>query len=154
MEAVRLKKILTIIFTIIVLSACTGDVNHYDYTFNGEGEYWKAKYSFIGTEKWDEKDGKKAYSNNNNDEFVLTYKGTVKELSSIKSLEYSYETSAGSGSSKMEFDKPPTEGTFTNTGHSENGAKVNADEVIPVKVKWNDHEESFELQNTSNVVHR
>lgn len=144
-----MKKILTIIFTIIVLSACTGDVNHYDYTFNGEGEYWKAEYSFIGTEKWDEKDGKKAYSNNNNDEFVLTYKGTVKELSSIKSLEYSYETSAGSGSSSMKFDEPPKNVTFNSKGATVNGAKVNEDEVIQVKVKWNDHEESFELQNTS-----
>ena len=70
-----MKKILTILFTIIVLTACSSEENHYDYIFNGEGEYWKAEYSFSGTEIWGEKDEKTTYSNENDEEFVLTYKG-------------------------------------------------------------------------------
>ena len=145
-----MKKILTILFAMIVLTACSSEENHYDYTFNGEGEYWEAEYSFRGTENWGEKDGRTIYSNENNDEFILTYKGALKEFSSLKSLEYSYETSAGGGSGTREFDEPPTEVTFKNMGSTENGAKVREDEVIQVKVKWDDYEESFELLNASN----
>ena len=145
-----MKKILTILFAMVALTACSGEENHYDYTFNGEGEYWEAEYSFRGTENWGEKDGRTIYSNENNDEFILTYKGTLKEFSLLKSLEYSYETSIGGGSGTREFDEPPTEVTFKNMGSTENGAKVREDEVIQVKVNWNDYEESFELLNASN----
>jgi hypothetical protein len=144
-----LKKILTILFTIIVLTACSSEENHYDYIFNGEGEYWKAEYSFSGTENWVEKDGKTTYSNENDEEFVLTYKASLKEISSMKTLEYSYETSAGGGSGTREFDEPPTEVTFKIMGSSGNGAKVSEDEVVQVNVKWDDFEESFELHNKS-----
>ena len=144
-----MKKILTLLFTLIFLTACSGEEKHYDYIFKGEGEYWKAEYSFSGTEIWGEKDGRTTYVNENNNEFVLTYKESLKELSSMKSLEYSYETSVGAGSGTREFDEPPTEVTFKDMGSTGNGAKVSEDEAIQVKVKWNDHEESFELYNTS-----
>ncbi len=35
---------------------------------------------------WGEKDGTMTYSNNNSEEFLLTYKGSLKELSSVKTL--------------------------------------------------------------------
>ncbi|MRX74298.1 hypothetical protein GJU40_19450 [Bacillus lacus] len=133
----------------MVLTACSSEENHYNYKFNGEGEYWRAKYSFSGIEKWGDKGGKITYSNENGEEFVLTYKGSFKEISSIKTLNYSYETSAGGGGSTREFDKPPTEVTFKSRGRSENGAKVNEDEVVQVNVKWDDFEESFELHKKS-----
>ncbi|WP_240508100.1 membrane lipoprotein lipid attachment site-containing protein [Virgibacillus indicus] len=144
-----MKKILTIFFAMIVLTACSGEENQYDYIFTGESEHWEAEYSFSGTEIWGEEDGTTTYSNENRDEFVLTYKGTLKELSSLESLEYSYDTSAGGGSGTREFDEPPKEVTFKSGGSTGNGAKVNDDEVIQVKVKWNDYEESFELHNES-----
>lgn len=133
----------------IVLTACSGEENLYDYTYKGEGEYWEAEYSFRGTEIWEEKDGKTNYSNENSDEFVLTYKGSLRDLSSLESLEYSYETSAGGAGGTREFHEPTTEVTFKSMGSVENGAKVGENEIIQVNVKWNDYEESFELHNTS-----
>lgn len=134
-----------------VLTACSGDEKqHYGYTFNGEGNYWEAEYSVSGTEIWGKENGSTTFSNEDSDEFVLTYKGTLQELSSLKSLEYSYETSTGSGGSgTREFDEPPTEVTFRTGGSGGNGAKVREDEVIQVKVKWDSYEESFELKNAS-----
>ena len=79
----------------------------------------------------------------------MTYKGTLKELSSLESLEYSYETSAGGGSGSTEFDEPPTSLTFKGGWSAGNGAKVNKDEVIQVIVKWNGDEETLELYNES-----
>lgn len=100
-------------------------------------------------EIWREKNGKLTYSNDNSDEFVLTYKGSIKELSSVKSLEYSYKTSARGGGGTREFDEPPTETTFKHSGSTGNGAKINENDIIQVNVKWNDFEESFELNNSS-----
>ena len=137
-------------FALVILTACSSEKNHYDYTFNGESENWKAQYSFNGTEVWGTKDGRTTYSNDNNDEFVLTYKRSLTDFSSVKSLEYSYETSAGGGSGTRQFDGPPTEVTFKNMGRAGNGAKISEDEVIQVNVKWNGMEESFELHASTN----
>lgn len=87
------------------------------------------------------------YSNENRDEFILKFKGSLKELSSVKNLEYSYETSAGGGGGTREFDDPPKVKIFKSTGGSKNGGKVNEDEIIQVHVKWDDFEESFVLHN-------
>ena len=141
-------KMLTLLFMVLVLTSCSDEKIHYDYTFDGEGEYWEADYSFWGTEIWGEKDGTMTYSNNNSEEFLLTYKGSLKEFSSVKTLEYTYETSAGGGEGTLTFDEPPTKKTFKMSGGSGNGARVLEDEVIKVNVKWDRFEESFELYNT------
>jgi hypothetical protein len=144
-----LKKILTVLFTIMVLTACSSaETINNNYKFIGESEHWKAEYSYSGTELWGEEDGKTTYSNEDNYEFVLKYKGSLEEMASMKKLEYSYKTSAGSGSGTEEFTKPPREVVFTSKGSS-SGAKVSEDEVIQVHVKWDDFEESFELHNKS-----
>ncbi|MFA1822926.1 hypothetical protein ACDX78_22715 [Virgibacillus oceani] len=66
----------------------------------------------------------------------------------MESLEFSYDTSIGSGHAGREFDEPPREVTFKGGGGG-NGAKINDDEVIEVKVEWDSFEESFELLNES-----
>ena len=91
MGGVRLKKIITLLFTIMLLTACSETTNN-DYKFSGESEHWEAEYFYKGTEKWGEKNGIKTYSNEDSYEFVLKYKGSLEELSSLQKLEYSYET--------------------------------------------------------------
>ena len=80
----------------MLLTACSETTNN-DYKFSGESEQWEAEYSYKGTEKWGEKDGTKTYSNEDGYEFVLKYKGSLEELSSLQKLEYSYETNSSSG---------------------------------------------------------
>jgi hypothetical protein len=140
-----LRKILSLFLAFMFLTACSKEVNKYDYRFVGESEQWEAEYVFKGTEVWGEKDGRRTYSNENNDEFILEYKGPLEELSSLKNIEYSYETSAGSGGGTREFDAPPTEKVFKSGGHSENSGTVNEDDIILVHVKWDNAEETFEL---------
>lgn len=118
-----------------------------DYKFIGESEHWEAEYSYKGTELWKEDDGKTAYSNEDSYEFVLTYKGSLEELSSMKKLEYTYETIYGSGSKIEEYTEPPSEKVFTTSGSSEGGGKVSKGEVLQVNVKWDGFDESFELHN-------
>ncbi|WP_397538084.1 hypothetical protein [Rummeliibacillus pycnus] len=105
------------------------------------------RYIYKGTETWGDNKGTLTYSNEDNHEFVLKYKGTLKELSSMKKLEYSYETISSGGKSTEEFTEPPKELIFTSKGSSRGGAKVNVDEIIKVNVKWGEFEESFELHS-------
>ncbi|MFC5602399.1 hypothetical protein [Sporosarcina koreensis] len=135
-------------FTILILTACSETTNN-DYTFSGESEHWEAEYAYNGTEKWGEKDGQRTYSNEHSFRFILKYKGSLEELSSLQKIEYSYETNSGHGGGTEEFAEPPTTGIFTLSGGSKGGAKVHEDAVIKVNVKWDDFEESFELQNNS-----
>ncbi|MDT0162940.1 hypothetical protein [Bacillus sp. AG4(2022)] len=140
-----MKKILLLFFSLMFLAACSKEVNTYDYRFVGESDHWEAEYVFKGTEVWGEKNGSRTYSNENNDEFFLEYKGPLEELSSMKKIEYSYETSAGRGSGATKFDAPPTKKVFKSSGSSEDSGIVNEDDIIKVYVKWDDAEETFEL---------
>ncbi|PEJ54385.1 hypothetical protein CN692_20015 [Bacillus sp. AFS002410] len=156
-----MKKILPLLlFTILTLTACTettdntknkvtdNKTTNYNYEFIGESEHWEAEYIYQGTETTRKNDkGVISYSNKDNYELVLKFKGSLKELSSMKKLEYSFKTNSSSGESKAEFPEPPKERVFTSRGSSEGGAKVDKDEVIQVHVKWNESEESFELHN-------
>ncbi|WOV87581.1 hypothetical protein QWT69_00095 [Sporosarcina oncorhynchi] len=143
-----MKKIMTLLFTMMFLTACSETTNN-DYKYRGESEHWEAVYAYKGTEKWGEKDGKRTYSNEDGYEFVLKYKGSLEELSSLQKLEYSYETISSNGKSTEEFTEPPSTVTFSSSGSGKGGAKVREDEVIKVNVKWDDFEESFELHNNS-----
>ena len=145
----NLKKIIILLFTLILLTACS-ETTINDYKFSGESVHWEADYSYKGTEKWGEKGGVKTYSNEDGYEFVLRYKGALEELSSLKKLEYSYETTFSSGTSTEEFTEPPSKAAFLSSGKSKGGAKVREDEVIKVNVKWDEFEESFELHNNDN----
>ncbi|PUB12205.1 hypothetical protein [Paenisporosarcina sp. OV554] len=143
-----MKKILTVLFTIMVLTACSETINN-DYKFVGESEHWEAEYSYKGTEIWGEDDGKRTYSNEDSYEFVLKYKGSLEELSYIKKLEYSYKVNSLGESGTQEYTEPPRVVIISSKGSSKGGAKVGEDEVIKVNVKWDDFAESFELHNKS-----
>lgn len=144
-----MKKIyILLLFSILLLAACSG-TTHNNYLFSGDSEYWEAEYTYNGKEKLVEKDGQKTYSNEHDFRFILKYKGSLEELSSLKKIEYSYETNSGHGSGTEEFAEPPTSGIFALSGSSKGGAKVHEDAVIKVNVKWDDFEESFELHNNS-----
>ena len=143
-----MKKIATLLFLIILLTACSKNITN-QYNFIGESEHWEAEYLYKGTENWGEKKGKQTYSNEDGYEFKLKYKGSLEELSSLQKLEYSFETNNSGGKSTEEFKEPPSTLTFTAAGSSQGGAKVSEDEVIKVNVKWDDFEESFELHHNN-----
>ncbi|MCK0470661.1 hypothetical protein [Halalkalibacter sp. APA_J-10(15)] len=135
------------IFLMLLLSACSNEeVMKNKYSFTGEGQYWNAEYIYEGTELWKEEDNRTSYSHESNDTFVLTFKGSLEEMQSIKRVDYSYETTTGGGGGSHEFDESPNEITLK-SGSGGTGATIKENEIISVTVKWNDLEESFELVN-------
>lgn len=141
-----MKKIIIGFLAIILLTGCS-ETTHNNYKFTGESDHWEAVYSYNGTEKWGKKDGVVTYSSEDTDEFVLKYKGSLEELSSLQNLEYSYEAFGRSSKRTEEFTEPLTTKVFTNSGSSKGAAKVSEDEVIKVTVKWDDSEETILLEN-------
>ncbi|USK73565.1 hypothetical protein [Peribacillus frigoritolerans] len=152
-----MKKVFTVLFIMMVLTACSFTSSkdtqsetrtEHNYQFIGDSEHWEAEYSYEATEIWRENSRKQtAHSSKDRYALVLKYKGSLEELSSMKNLEYSFETSNESGSTKEQFDEPPSEKVFRTGGGSEGGAIIGEGEVIKVNVKWDDSEESFELHN-------
>ncbi|NYF24655.1 hypothetical protein [Sporosarcina sp. JAI121] len=142
-----MKKLFIVLISIVILTACSNKKTlNYEYSFIGEGEHWESEYTFNGTEIWNEREKRTTYSNENNYTLVIKYKGDIKDISTTKNLEYAYETTAGGGSGTMQFNDTSKEAIFITKGSS-TGAKVNADEIIKVTIKWDTFEESFELYN-------
>ncbi|MFJ7512544.1 hypothetical protein ACIQW7_24305 [Peribacillus simplex] len=169
-----MKKIFTMLFIIMVLTACGTNASNKDYNaetskeennaettkkdtksettehnyqFIGESENWEAVYSYKATEIWGENGKQTTHSSKDNYVLTLKFKGSLEELSSMKNLEYSYETTISSGNKREAYPEPPSEKVFKTSGSSVNGAMVGKDEVIKVNVKWDDNEESFKLHN-------
>ncbi|MGG4155963.1 hypothetical protein [Peribacillus muralis] len=157
-----MKKMITVLFLMMVLTACANATDkenleatkkdstkktEHHYQFTGESEHWEAVYSYKATQLWGRENGQITYSSKDNYVLTLKYKGSLKELSSMKKLEYSYETTASSGSKTEDYPDPPRENSFKTSGGSKNGALVGKGEVIKVNVKWADNDESFELRN-------
>lgn len=133
-----MKKIITLICTILLLAACAKTANN-NYIFSGESEHWKAEYTYNAMEI----DGQ----TEDHYRLIVTYKGPLKELSSLKKLEYDYETLSSQGSVTENFVEAPNSEIFSSSGSSKGGAGVAKDEVIHVHVKWGDMEETLELRN-------
>ncbi|MFS1511466.1 hypothetical protein VQL36_03370 [Chengkuizengella sp. SCS-71B] len=146
-----MKGIITILVLIILLiTSCSSEERiNYEYTFIGEGNYWKGKFISKGTEVWGEESGRTTYDHKHNDEFILEFKDrAIKEVSSLNNLEYSFKTSAGSGSgSENIIFIEPSKGLEIIHQSGGTGVKINQDEGIQVTVKWDEYEESFVLNN-------
>lgn len=131
-----------------LITACSNnrEVTEHRYLFTGEAEYWEAEFRYEADEVWGkDSDDVTTYSSEEDYTFKLTYKGELDDLSSMEELFYEYERgSTGKGSSLLTFEDPVSTKEFTSEG-SGSGSIIREDMVITVKVKWYDHEESFEL---------
>lgn len=143
-----MKKVLTVLFTLIILTACSHKkTDNYAYTLKGESEHWESEYFVEGRDVWKEKNNRTTFSSDHTYSFVIKYKGSLEELSSLRNLEYAYEGARHSGSGSEEFDVPPTTKALV-TSSGSGGAREQKDAVIQVTIKWDTFEESIELRNT------
>lgn len=146
-----MKKVI-IAVTAIVLLMLTGCANrqvvNHNYIYKGENECWIAEYKVNGTGIFTEKNHKTEYESNKNDILTVTYKKDLKELSSVKNLEISYESSAGGGRLNLSFDdKSPYEKTYTLKSGGRGGAIEHKDETIKVSISLDGKTEIIELKD-------
>ncbi|WP_419877537.1 hypothetical protein [Brevibacillus centrosporus] len=143
-----MKQMMIVLVLSLLLAACSSkEVVVHDYQFTGESEHWRAVYHVKGTGTFTEKDHRTHYESESQTNFTLEYKGTLEGLSSVKSLKYQFESSAGGGESTQTFDRPPTTTSFHSSSSAKNGAIETQDETIRVTVEWDGKKESFELTN-------
>ena len=136
--------ILIVAIIIFPLLSNKETVRH-DYLFTGESEHWQGEYVHKGTDIWREKNKQITLSSESNYTMRLIYKGALSELASVKKMSYTYKAPHGNGSHTMEFDEPPTNKIYTDSGASTSSATINTDEVVEITVKWDTFEESFKL---------
>ncbi|CDQ21233.1 hypothetical protein SAMN05192559_1123 [Halobacillus karajensis] len=117
---------LAFLFFLFLVGCSLGE----EYVFEGESEHWE---SYI---KVSESSGVKT------EEFVVKYKGELKELSDIEEIQYSFEASKTSAKNTRTFGgEPPKQKEFSSSGSS----LIGKDETIEVMVKWGENEETMEL---------
>lgn len=142
-----MKRLLMFLCTAVLLSGC-GSAKQMEYQFEGESEQWEAVFLYKAQQKKTKKDEMTTYETKDDEKLTLRYKGKLGDLSSVRKLKYSYETSSSSSERIEELDEPMRSQTLYLAGMSKGGALIEKDEVIQVKVQWDDEEETLLLKNT------
>jgi hypothetical protein len=146
-----MKKISCILIALLILiiTGCASmETIRHDYVFKGENESWSAELKVKGTGTFSEKDGRIKYDSSCDKVFTVTYNKDLSQLSSVKRLEISYESSAGAGKLVEDFKSaPPNEKTYVMKSGSKGGAIENKDEVIKVSINLDGKIEVIELRN-------
>jgi hypothetical protein len=139
---------------VLIFTGCSNkDVIEHDYTYKGESELWTAEYKVNGTGTFTKKDGTLEYDSDVDTILTVTYKKALSELSSVKNLEISYETSAGGGKLNENFDDiPPNKKTYTLKSGRSGGAIENKDEIIKVNISIDGKSQTLELKNVPKIL--
>lgn len=142
-----MRKIAIILITIMlfmVMGCSNKEVIKHHYAYNGENEFWIVQYSVNDTGTLTRKGNKLHYEGNSNHTLTVTYKKSISQLSSVKHLEISYKSSAGSGSIEQ---NSPKQKSYTMTSSSTNGVIEDKDEVIKVNINLDGKIQTIELKN-------
>ncbi len=125
----------------------TEDVEENNYVFKGENEFWAGELEVNATRIFKEKEGNLEYESKADKTLTVTYKNELADLSSIKNLVISYESSVGKGEIKEDFtDSPPTDKIYTLSSSTSGGAIESEDEVIKLSIVVDGKEQTIELK--------
>lgn len=147
-----LKKLCLILgctILLIFVSCSKTDVTNYKYTYTGENELWNAEYKVKETVTFTNKDNTLHAETEAKNVLVITYKGNLTDLSSVKHTEISYDCSTEGGKRSEDYSdgESISSKTFTLISGGKNGALHNADEIITVTIKIDGDTQTLELKN-------
>lgn len=151
MGGCKLRKtvIIVIVIMILIITGCSNKkvVNH-NYTYKGENEFWIAEYRVNGTGTFTEENGMTIYKSNCDKILTINYKKNLSDLSSVKHLEISCESSAGNKKLIDNFDNNhPIKKTYTLKSSGSGIAIENKKEIIKVNIDLGEKTETIELKN-------
>lgn len=143
-----MKKILIIlVFILLSCNACSNNAVKHNYIFKGESRLWRAEFNVKEQFKETTENGRLSYKTESNSKFILTYKGDLSELRSVKKMIYAYDKSNGSSKTEIEFTSPPDNKVFTSIDRGKSNS-LNPDEAIKVTVDLDGKIEVFELKRS------
>jgi len=145
----RKAKIILIVLILFIITGCSNkEVIKHNYTYKGENEVWTAEYKVNGTGTFNKKDDKTYYQSNSSSTLTISYKKDLTELSQVKHMEISYESSAGASKLNLDFvDNPPNEKTYMLKSSSIGGAIESKDEIIYVKISVDGNTQAIQLKS-------
>ena len=144
----KLSGILILIMLLILTGCANKKVTKFSYTYKGENDLWTAEYKVNGTKTIIENKDKNEYSSESDDTLIVSYKKDVSELSSVKNLEISYKSTAGSGKLTQNYDdNTPRQKTYTFKSSGTGAATVSEDEIIKVDITVDGKTQIIELKN-------
>lgn len=141
--------ILSLLLILLLLSGCSNkDVVRHYYDYQGENENWKAEYIVNATVTFTETKGALGVDSESEEIFILTYKGELSDLSSVRLFEIGYESpmKAGKRSEEYTTDNPIGTKVFKMNSGGKNSALPNEDTVFTVTVNLDGVKQSFELK--------
>lgn len=148
-----MKKILSILIVVmsLLISGCSNrEVNEYHYTYRGENDLWSAECKVDATVEFFKVDNVLNAKSYKEHILTVTYKNDVSDLSKVKKMIISYNTSTGGSSLTQEFDdKPPTKNTYTLKSRSTTTSIENKGEIIKVDINIDGQIQTLELTNTN-----
>ena len=140
-----LSCILLAVFTFI---ACNKkDVTEYHYIYQGENDLWNAEYRIDCIVTLTEENGKKSSDTVTDCELVVTYKGELTDLSSVRHVEISYKSSTRGGNLIEDYEPGGSISSkiFTLKSGGRNDAIPVEDDVINVTIITDDQTQTLEL---------
>jgi hypothetical protein len=146
----RKRFLIPLLLILLLLSGCSNeDVYRHYYDYKGENESWKAEYIVNAKVTFTEHKGVLDAESESEEIFILTYKGELSDLSSVRLFEYGYESILHSGSSSAEYsaENPIQTKTFKLRSGSKGGAISNEDTIYTVTVNMDGVKQSFELKS-------
>lgn len=124
------------ILSLVALTACS--FKRDNYALKGENSHWSAIYNLKNNTAQDSGDISYIAT------IELTYKGELSDLSTAKSLKYSYEGPTGGGNSQL--DLPYDKVSFKSSGTPITHVPIMPGETIKMAIDIDDRAETLELK--------
>ncbi|RYG72559.1 hypothetical protein EU245_10170 [Lentibacillus lipolyticus] len=134
--------VLLIVVTTFVLKfseveSANREIIQYDHTLSGESKHWTAELQVKGERVFYEEDDVLKGKTEGGSEFILTYRGPLDELASVREISYEY----GSTRTSLRSDEPLQKKVFNGSTNK----LPEKDATIDVMVQWGDKTETFTL---------
>ena len=149
MKKISLFFCFTITLVLISISCSKKDIAYYKYTYTGENEQWNATYTVNESVEFTNTDKGLDVETDAKNKLVITYKGELTDLSSVKHMEITYESGVEGGKRTEDYNDGASisSKTFTLTSGGKNSAIHNGDEIVTVTITIDGNMQTLELKN-------
>ncbi|MDA3846396.1 MAG: hypothetical protein PF505_07615 [Vallitaleaceae bacterium] len=134
----KLVKIVIVLCVLLGLTGCTSkdneDLVEVDEVLLGESDHWTVEYKVDGYYKFYDDNGTLRIEGDGNQELIVTYKGTLEELASMRTIEIEYPH----GDSSHTRSDPPESIVFSHKSSVNIGTLINVHDgkSIDITVTW------------------